>query len=181
MSSRFANIRKSSVDRDLLQLALAESRILLTEDKDLGWLVFAASLTSPGVVLIRFPAPVRSLIPNAVLKAGYGISGTPGRFVCCAEAGRGADQFRPANRVMPRLYSRRPSVMHVSSAIGYCAFANFRRRGGYEEGGLEVVSPFAGREVAFGPCKYSSRPTNRRLSVARRGAARLAADRATRG
>ncbi len=34
--------QESSVDHYLLQLALAESRILLTEDKDFGWLVFAA-------------------------------------------------------------------------------------------------------------------------------------------
>lgn len=30
------------VDRELLDLALADDRILLTEDKDFGWLVYAA-------------------------------------------------------------------------------------------------------------------------------------------
>jgi len=36
-----SEFQSRSVDRDLLDLALAENRILLTEDKDFGWLVFA--------------------------------------------------------------------------------------------------------------------------------------------
>jgi predicted nuclease of predicted toxin-antitoxin system len=46
-----------SIDHQVMELALAENRILLTEDKDFGWLVFAARVDSPGVILIRFPAP----------------------------------------------------------------------------------------------------------------------------
>lgn len=55
-----------SVDEDLMQLALAESRLLLTEDKDFGWLVFAAHMDSPGVILIRFPASARGTLASAV-------------------------------------------------------------------------------------------------------------------
>jgi hypothetical protein len=51
-----------------MELALAESRILLTEDKDFGWLVFAAGVDSPGVILIRFPASARVLLAPAVVK-----------------------------------------------------------------------------------------------------------------
>ncbi len=51
-----------------MDLALSEDRIVLTEDKDFGWLVFAGRMDSPGVILIRFPASVRSLLPDAVLK-----------------------------------------------------------------------------------------------------------------
>jgi predicted nuclease of predicted toxin-antitoxin system len=57
-----------SVDSELIRLALAEYRILLTEDKDFGWLVFAAHMDSPGVVLMRFPASARRQIAGAVLK-----------------------------------------------------------------------------------------------------------------
>jgi predicted nuclease of predicted toxin-antitoxin system len=57
-----------SVDRDVMDLALAENRILLTEDKDFGWLVFAGRMDSPGVILIRFPASARRLLAEAVLK-----------------------------------------------------------------------------------------------------------------
>jgi predicted nuclease of predicted toxin-antitoxin system len=57
-----------SVDKEVMELALAQNRILLTEDKDFGWLVFAACVDSPGVILIRFPASARGLLAEAVLK-----------------------------------------------------------------------------------------------------------------
>ena len=34
--------QQRSVDSELMKLALAESRVLPTEDKDFGWLAFAA-------------------------------------------------------------------------------------------------------------------------------------------
>jgi predicted nuclease of predicted toxin-antitoxin system len=55
-----------SIDRELMELAKADDRILLTEDKDFGWWVFVAHMKSPGVVLIRFPAPARRLLDSAV-------------------------------------------------------------------------------------------------------------------
>jgi predicted nuclease of predicted toxin-antitoxin system len=39
---------RRSIDNDLMKLALAENRIFPTEDRDFGWLVFAARLESPG-------------------------------------------------------------------------------------------------------------------------------------
>jgi predicted nuclease of predicted toxin-antitoxin system len=63
-----SEFQQRSVDKDLMDLALAGNRILLTEDKDFGWLVFAGRVDSPGVILIRFPASARSLLPEAVLK-----------------------------------------------------------------------------------------------------------------
>jgi len=60
--------QQRSVDKDLVDLASGEDRILLTEDKDFGWLVFAGGMKSPGVILIRFPASARSLLPGAVSK-----------------------------------------------------------------------------------------------------------------
>ena len=63
-----SEFQQRSVDKEVMELALAESRILLTEDKDFGWLAFAARAESPGVILIRFPASARALLPPAVLK-----------------------------------------------------------------------------------------------------------------
>ena len=57
-----------SVDKELMELALTENRILVTEDKDFGWLVFAGRVESPGVILIRFPASARGLLAAAVVK-----------------------------------------------------------------------------------------------------------------
>ncbi|MCC6298175.1 MAG: DUF5615 family PIN-like protein [Anaerolineales bacterium] len=57
-----------SVDRELIERAHAERRILLTEDKDFGWLVFASHSVSAGVILIRFPSNLRSTLAKSVLQ-----------------------------------------------------------------------------------------------------------------
>lgn len=49
-----------SVDRDLVQQAARDRRILVTEDKDFGWLVFASHEGSVGVILLRYPGNARS-------------------------------------------------------------------------------------------------------------------------
>ena len=42
-----------ATDDRVIELAVLEDRILLTEDKDFGQLVYASAETSPGVVLMR--------------------------------------------------------------------------------------------------------------------------------
>ena len=60
--------QQRSADKELLDLAMADDRILLTEDKDFGWLVYAARVDSPGVILVRFRASVRGLLAEAITK-----------------------------------------------------------------------------------------------------------------
>lgn len=48
--------------------ALHDGRILLTEDKDFGQLVFAAGRKTLGVVLLRFPARARSGVGARMLE-----------------------------------------------------------------------------------------------------------------
>jgi predicted nuclease of predicted toxin-antitoxin system len=55
-----------SVDAEVMERALLEDRILLTEDKDFGWLTYVARIDSPGVILIRFPASARGLLAGAI-------------------------------------------------------------------------------------------------------------------
>jgi predicted nuclease of predicted toxin-antitoxin system len=55
-----------SDDRELIVRAHKENRILLTEDKDFGWLVYASDEHSAGVVLMRFPGNARSTLVDAV-------------------------------------------------------------------------------------------------------------------
>ena len=62
-------VQQRSIDRELMEMANAEDRILPTEDKDFGWLVFIADLKSPGVILIRFPAAGRRQLDAAVLNS----------------------------------------------------------------------------------------------------------------
>jgi predicted nuclease of predicted toxin-antitoxin system len=56
-----------ATDDRVIELAVLEDRILLTEDKDFGQLVYASAETSPGVVLIRFPARARQGLSAAIL------------------------------------------------------------------------------------------------------------------
>ena len=61
--------RMAGADDDaVIDFARSERRLLLTEDKDFGQLVFAAAKQNSGVILIRYPASARSALTGAVLK-----------------------------------------------------------------------------------------------------------------
>jgi predicted nuclease of predicted toxin-antitoxin system len=55
-------------DREVIERAVREVRVLLTEDKDFGQLVYADARKSSGVILIRFPASARPALPALVLE-----------------------------------------------------------------------------------------------------------------
>ena len=63
-----SEVTRRSDDRELIEQAAQEKRILLTEDKDFGQLVFASHTDSAGVILIRFPGNARRTLTEAVLK-----------------------------------------------------------------------------------------------------------------
>jgi len=54
-------------DERVIELALHERRILLTEDKDFGFLAQAVSATRIGVVLLRFPTRARTQLAETVV------------------------------------------------------------------------------------------------------------------
>lgn len=56
-------------DPEVMKLAVREGRVLLTEDKDFGQLVYAGAHESNGVILIRFPSTDRAELPNKALQA----------------------------------------------------------------------------------------------------------------
>lgn len=53
-------------DSTVAALSVGEDRILLTEDKDFGQLVYATGHAHVGVILIRFPSSARSRLGAAV-------------------------------------------------------------------------------------------------------------------
>jgi predicted nuclease of predicted toxin-antitoxin system len=57
-----------ATDDEVIALSVREGRVLLTEDKDFGQLVFAANRESAGVILIRFPAGARGALPIRVVQ-----------------------------------------------------------------------------------------------------------------
>lgn len=56
-----------TVDAEVIALASQERRILLTEDKDFGWLAFVAEAGGGGVILVRFPGTARQTLGPSVL------------------------------------------------------------------------------------------------------------------
>lgn len=61
-----SEVAPRSDDRDLIDQASREQRILVTEDKDFGWLVFVSHADSAGVILIRFPGNARQTLVQAI-------------------------------------------------------------------------------------------------------------------
>ena len=77
-----------SDDSHVIDIALRDRRVLITEDKDFGQLVYANLQSSGGVILVRYPASVRKTLPKAVVdlinEAGDRLAGSfvvlsPGR------------------------------------------------------------------------------------------------------
>jgi predicted nuclease of predicted toxin-antitoxin system len=62
-----AELFPSLDDSLILDLALREQRVLLTEDKDFGQLVYANAQPSSGVIFIRYPTNLRTTLPNTVV------------------------------------------------------------------------------------------------------------------
>jgi predicted nuclease of predicted toxin-antitoxin system len=65
--SAIVEINPGTADDAVLALARSEARVLLTEDKDFGLLAYAGGHQTAGVVLIRFPAGVRSTLGQAII------------------------------------------------------------------------------------------------------------------
>ena len=63
-----SEVTDRSDDRELIEQAHRERRILLTEDKDFGWLVYVSHADSSGVILIRFPGNARRTLVRAIMQ-----------------------------------------------------------------------------------------------------------------
>jgi len=63
-----AEVARGAKDPEVIRLARGEGRVLLTEDKDFGQLVYARGQGGDGVVFLRFPAAARAQAPTAVLE-----------------------------------------------------------------------------------------------------------------
>ncbi len=63
-----AEVLRGASDEKVIDFAASERRILITEDKDFGQLVFAAARASSGVVFVRFPVAARNSLAATVLE-----------------------------------------------------------------------------------------------------------------
>lgn len=62
-----ADTMRGATDAVVLATALLGGRLLITEDKDFGEIVFAARTPAIGVLLLRYPSSTRSSLPAAVV------------------------------------------------------------------------------------------------------------------
>jgi predicted nuclease of predicted toxin-antitoxin system len=85
-ASYMADGGPGTIDASVLQLAHEEGRLLLTEDKDFGDLVFRARMPVPGVVLMRLTPQQGSIrwprLAAAIAQFGEGLFG---RYVVIEE------------------------------------------------------------------------------------------------
>jgi predicted nuclease of predicted toxin-antitoxin system len=63
-----AELSPRADDNVVLNLARRDQRLLLTEDKDFGNLVYADAQATAGVILIRYSAKARGQLPDAVVR-----------------------------------------------------------------------------------------------------------------
>jgi predicted nuclease of predicted toxin-antitoxin system len=77
-----ADIAPGASDDVVIEMAARDGRLLLTEDRDFGQLMYAAGKPAFGVILMRFPSTVRAALPGSVV-AFVGEHGArlAGRFV----------------------------------------------------------------------------------------------------
>jgi predicted nuclease of predicted toxin-antitoxin system len=64
-----AEVEKRAVDERVIERALSERRVLITEDRDFGELVYARGRQSAGVIFVKFHSRARRAKPAAVLEA----------------------------------------------------------------------------------------------------------------
>ena len=62
-----AEFTPRAADSDVIRLATKEERILLTEDKDFGQLVYASRQKAIGVIFLRFPVSARDIMAKDVV------------------------------------------------------------------------------------------------------------------
>lgn len=71
-----------SDDRELIEQSYRENRIVLTEDKDFGSLVFVSQVATAGVILIRFPGNRRETLVQTMRRFIQDkVDEIPGAFV----------------------------------------------------------------------------------------------------
>jgi len=60
--------RPGADDEWVVSLAVSENRILLTEDKDFGWLIYAHGHKAIGVIFLRYPISERHRIAQDLVE-----------------------------------------------------------------------------------------------------------------
>ncbi len=54
-------------DAAVIDMAVSEQRVFITEDRDFGQLAFSAGKPTAGIILLRFPSAARAKLPSMVV------------------------------------------------------------------------------------------------------------------
>lgn len=76
-----AEVSPRAEDEQVIDRAVREGRILITEDKHFGRLFYAQGEHAAGVLLLRFPATARSHLAGTVVELAKDQEKLMGRFV----------------------------------------------------------------------------------------------------
>lgn len=90
-----AEIAKGATDEDVLERSLNQMRVLITEDRDFGELVYARGQRSAGVILVRFPSQARSSKATTVVAAVAALGSRLEQAFTVVEPGRVRISGRP--------------------------------------------------------------------------------------
>jgi|SRR5258706_15625911 len=90
-----AEVARGATDEQVLERALNEKRVLVTEDRDYGELVFARGRSSAGVILVRFHSRARQAKPATVVEAVAKLSSRLRDAFTVVEPGRVRISSRP--------------------------------------------------------------------------------------
>ncbi len=90
-----SEVAKGARDEDVLERALNEKRVLITEDRDFGELVYARARSSAGVILVRFDSRARQAKPATVVEAVAKLGSRLHDAFTVVEAGRVRISGRP--------------------------------------------------------------------------------------
>jgi predicted nuclease of predicted toxin-antitoxin system len=90
-----SEVTQRSDDRELIEQAHREQRVLLPEDKDFGWLVYVSHAHPAGVILIRFPGSARHILAQAVISLVKGQGDRLLRAFVVVQPGHVRISYRP--------------------------------------------------------------------------------------
>jgi predicted nuclease of predicted toxin-antitoxin system len=90
-----AEIAKGATDEQVLQRALDDKRVLITEDRDFGELVYAHGHSAAGVILVRFPSWARNTKAATVVEAVSKLASRLKDAFTVVEPGRVRKSSRP--------------------------------------------------------------------------------------
>lgn len=90
-----AEVARGTADELVLERALQEDRVLITEDRDFGELVYARGHSSAGVILVRIPSRARRAKPSIVLEVVTKLGPRLREAFTVIEAGRVRISHRP--------------------------------------------------------------------------------------